>query len=186
MVTSKRPRSLPRDPVGVSLPCWSYVWMCDTVNQWKVSKSDRVLLLGRSIRNPYVVLSALSFPTCSDGACYFSINSRVRILCEAALADKLQCVAWLRNTCHLNPLIFRVVYQQKKKKKNLTCHGCHLIFTWLIIYLPHLIIILGRDKIFVCFADMCFLLHFQQKRAVSLIIRDSFNFQDTWLFYIGV
>lgn len=113
--------------------------------KWQVSLS------GRSIRNPYAILSALSFPTCSDGACYFSINSRVRILCAAALVDKLQCVAWVRNTCHLNPLIFRVVYQSKKKKKKLTCHRCHFTFIWLTIYLPHLIMILGRDKIFVWF-----------------------------------
>ena len=31
---------------------------------------------------------------------------------------------------------------------------------------------------------MCFLLHFQQARAVSLIIRDSVNFQGMWLFTI--
>ena len=141
--------------------------------KWQVS------LLGRSFRNPYAMLSALSFPMCSDGTCYFSINSRVKIQCAAALADKLQCVAWVRNTCHLNPLICRVVYQ--RKKNDLTCHRCYFIFIWLIIYLLHLNMIPGRDRIFV-FANMCFTLHFQQTRELSLIIRDSFNFQGTWLF----
>ena len=144
--------------------------------KWQVS------LLGRSIRNPYAILSALSFPTCSDGACYFSINSRVRILCAEALAYKLQCVAWVRNTCHLNPLIFRVVYQSKKKKK-LTCHRCHFTFIWLITYPPHLIMILGRDKIFVWFCQHVLSFAFPT-RAVSLIIRDSVNIQGTWLFTI--